>query len=131
MITRLSIFSLLVRDQQEALKFYTEKFGFEKRADNEFWGGRRWITVAPQGQKELEFLLEPIDWLEGEDREKAERVIGNQPSGVFVTDDCRKTYAELVAKGVTSIFAPRGEGWGLEARVADLYGNQFSLVERK
>ena len=131
MITRLSIFTIVVRDQQEALKFYTEKFGFEKRQDNEFWGGRRWITVAPQGQKELEILLEPVDWLDGADRAKAEAVMGNQPSGVLVTDDCRKTYADLVAKGVNGIFPPREEGWGVEARVADLYGNQFSLVERK
>jgi len=121
--------TIWVRNQEEAVKFYTEKLGFEKRADNEFWGGRRWITVAPKGQHELEILLEPVDWFGEEARKKSESVIGNQPIGVFETDDCRKTYAELVSRGVPSIFPPQQQMWGIEARLADLYGNQFSLLQ--
>ena len=121
--------TLLVKDQAEALKFYTEKLGFEKRADNEFWGGKRWITVAPKGQKELEILLEPTSWFEGEDRKKKEMVVGNQPIGVFETDDCEKTYQQFIKNGVKSVFAPKEQMWGIEARLEDLYGNEFSLLQ--
>src|ERR1041385_3545519 len=103
MITKLARMTIWVRNQEEAVRFYIEKLGFEKRADNEFWGGRRWITVAPQKQHELEILLEPLDWFDGEARKKAEQVIGNQPIGVFETDDCKKTYQELTGKGVKSV----------------------------
>ena len=131
MITKLTRMTIWVRNQEEAVSFYTEKLGFEKRADNEFWSGRRWITVAPKEQKELEILLEPIEWLEEDARKKSEQVIGNQPIGVFETQDCRKTYEELVGKGVQSIFPPQEQMWGVEARLADLYGNQFSLLQPK
>jgi predicted enzyme related to lactoylglutathione lyase len=131
MITKLVRMTIWVRNQEDAVKFYTEKLGFEKRADNEFWGGRRWITVAPKGQKELEILLEPVDWFEGEARKKGEQVIGNQPIGVFETNDCEKTYQELTGRGVKAIFPPQEQMWGIEARLEDLYGNQFSLLQPK
>jgi predicted enzyme related to lactoylglutathione lyase len=123
--------TIWVKNQEEAVKFYTEKLGFEKRADNEFWGGRRWITVAPKDQKELEILLEPLDWFVGEARKKSEQVIGNQPIGVFETNDCKKTFQELTNKGVKAIFPPKEQMWGIEARLEDLYGNQFSLLQPK
>src|SRR5258708_1163458 len=50
MITRLTHVTVLVRDQDEALRFYTEKLGFEKRFDVAFGPGARWLTVAPVGQ---------------------------------------------------------------------------------
>ena len=53
MITSLARVTILVKDQDEALKFYTEKLGLEKRDDNTFAPGMRWLTVAPRGQKEV------------------------------------------------------------------------------
>ena len=48
MITSLRIVALVVRDQDEALKFYTEKLGFEKKSDDMFGPGMRWLTIAPK-----------------------------------------------------------------------------------
>jgi hypothetical protein len=47
----ISAISVRVRDQHEAVRFYTEKLGFEKRMDADMGGGMRWITVAPPGSK--------------------------------------------------------------------------------
>ncbi|GAC1617604.1 MAG: hypothetical protein NVS4B7_09910 [Ktedonobacteraceae bacterium] len=46
-IPSLAIISILVTDQDEALSFYTEKLGLEKRADITFGPDLRWLTVAP------------------------------------------------------------------------------------
>ena len=51
MITSLARVTILVKDQDEALKFYLEKLGLEKRDDNTFGPGMRWLTVAPKGQE--------------------------------------------------------------------------------
>lgn len=61
MITRLPHVTIFATNQDNALKFYTEKLGFEKRRDARL-GGFRWVTVAPPNQQEVEMaLLEPRD----------------------------------------------------------------------
>ena len=50
-ITQLAIIPILVADQDEALRFFTEKLELEKRADMIYGPGLRWLTVAPKGQK--------------------------------------------------------------------------------
>ena len=68
MITNLAIVTIFVRDQDEALSFYTEKLGLEKRSDNTFGPGIRWLTVAPAGQREVEIvLLKPDEIMHGEE----------------------------------------------------------------
>ena len=49
--------------------------------------------------------------------------------GVFETEDCQKTYEELVAKGVTFTQPPKEELYGVEALGVDNSGNWFSLVQ--
>ncbi|HVK76725.1 MAG TPA: VOC family protein, partial [Kofleriaceae bacterium] len=59
MIQRLSHASLYVLDQDRALAFYTEKLGFDVRADVRM-GSFRWLTVGPKGQPDLEIILMPL-----------------------------------------------------------------------
>ncbi len=55
----IKLVSIPVDDQAKALEFYTEKFGFEKRADVS-QGDYRWLTVtAPEGSPDVELVLEP------------------------------------------------------------------------
>ena len=51
-------------------------------------------------------------------------------AGVFETDDCQKTYDELVAKGVEFTQPPTEQFYGIEAMGKDNSGNWFSLVQR-
>lgn len=131
MITKLIRVTILVRDQDEALKFYTEKLGLEKKADMTFGPGMRWLTVAPKDQKDLEIvLLKPEPAMNGDEVAKvlASRV-GQGTPWVLATDNCQKTYEDLVSRGVKFTTPPKQQMYGVEAVFEDLYGNPFSLLQ--
>ncbi len=130
MITHLARVTILVRDQDEALRFYTEKLGFQKRADVPM-GATRWLTVAPSGQRELEIVLQqPDPAFHGEERARQmlER-IGQSTTWVLATDDCQGDYERLSALGVRFASPPQRQMYGTEAVLLDLYGNSFSLLQ--
>jgi uncharacterized glyoxalase superfamily protein PhnB len=117
-IDRVSTVTIAVSDQDEALHWYVEKLGFEKKIDvrsPEF----RWLTVAPPQQVDVEFLL--ASWFP--DR------VGKNPTWVLSTRDCQGGYEELKSRGVEFIQKPEMRPWGIEAKFADLYGNEYALVQ--
>jgi predicted enzyme related to lactoylglutathione lyase len=130
-ITQLAMVSVLVKDQDEALRFYTEKLGLEKRSDVTFGPGLRWLTVAPKGQKRPEIALaKPDASLHGADRmHELMGRIGQGIPWVFNTDDCRMAYELLRSRGVTFISPPTNQLYGIEAVFEDPYGNTFALLE--
>ena len=130
MITHLARVTILVRDQDEALRFYTDKLGFEKRADMPM-GATRWLTVAPTGQRDLEIVLQqPDPAFHGEEGARAmlERV-GQNTTWVLATSDCQGDYERLSALGVRFASPPQRQMYGTEAVLLDLYGNSFSLLQ--
>lgn len=131
LMNRLSVVSILVRDQDEALRFYTEKLGMEKRADTTFGPGMRWLTVAPKGLKAPEIALaKPDVSLHDEERIQAlMEHIGRGTTWVFDTRDCHEAYRTLLARGVKFLCPPTEQSYGVEAIFEDLYGNTFSLLE--
>lgn len=64
-MTRLRIVTLRVKEQAEALKFSTERLGFQKRTDIPYGEGSRWLTVVPQDDSFVEIVLQPADWFKG------------------------------------------------------------------
>lgn len=130
MLNRVSHVSIVVRDQQEALDWFTEKLGFDVVADEPMEEREgRWLTVAPPAQAELEILLEPLGWgLAGDDPEDKEAVIGRNGL-VFGVDDCRATASELRDRGVDIVSEPEELPWGISALFEDLYGNVHNIVE--
>jgi predicted enzyme related to lactoylglutathione lyase len=123
---RLALVTIFVRDQDEALCFYTEKLGFEKRGDDsQTMPGFRWLTVAPKDQKEPEFVL-----LKAVEKEQVEQ-IGKQSHLGFNTDDCRRTYEMLKARGVKFTSPPEDIGYGVQALFEDLYGNEYVLIQTR
>ena len=121
--------TIRVRDQEEALRFYTEKLGFEQRADLPMGPQRRWITVAPKGEQAPELVLQPADWFEGEERQQHAALVGKDPTIVFQVDDCRVTYETLRARGVEFSMPPTEQGYGIEADGKDLYGNTLVFLQ--
>lgn len=130
MISKLAHVTVLVRDQDEALHFYTEVLGLEVRQDVPFGPGMRWLTVAPPGQKEPEIVLQQPGSYHDEatTRQMLERV-GQGTAWVFNTDDCRLAYETLSSRGVKFTSPPEQQPWGLQAIFEDLYGNAFVLLE--
>jgi len=129
--TPLAMVSVLVNDQDEALQFYIEKLGLEKRIDVTYGPGMRWVTVAPKGQRRPEIALAKPDatlhnpaYL----KELKERN-GHGIAWMFDTDNCRQSYETLLARGVTFITTPTKQLYGVEAVFADPDGNIFSLLE--
>jgi catechol 2,3-dioxygenase-like lactoylglutathione lyase family enzyme len=120
--------TLLVKDQDEALKFYTQKLGFQKRKDIVIAKNVRWVTVSPKGQEDLELTLVFAD---SEEKRKA---VGKQAGDhIFLTlesEDCRKEFKALKAKGVKFYGKPELQAWGVDVVLEDLYGNLFDLVQR-
>lgn len=139
MISHLSHTPIYVLDQDSAKAFYTEALGFELRSDivmgEGFEGagaGFRWLTVGPRDQPGVEIIL--ADCSMGRDPQAADRLRelvagGGMGAGVMATDDCRATYEELRAKGVTFLQEPAERPYGVEAVFRDDSGNWFSLTE--
>jgi predicted enzyme related to lactoylglutathione lyase len=135
MITRLSHTTVYVLDQDRAKAFYTEKLGFEVRDDVRM-GNFRWLTVAPKTQPDACMILMPLQPgpMMDEAAVAAMRELlakGVLGSGVFATDDCKRTHEELKARGVEFVREPKEMPYGIEALFRDDSGNFYSLTERR
>lgn len=133
MINRLSHSCIWVLDQDEALASYTDKLGFEVRTDQTM-DDFRWVTVGPPEQDDLEIALlvprPPMMDAEAAEQIKALVSKGAMGNAVFATDDCRRTYEELKARGVEFLQEPAERFYGIEATFRDNSGNWFSLTQR-
>ena len=135
MIQKLSHATIYVLDHEQALDFYTNKLGFEVRTDMSMDNGFRWLTVGPKSQPDLELVLFAAKPGMFDEAAAAHlRALLEQGAlgvGVFDTDDCRATYAELSAKGVDFISPPQEQPYGIEATFRDNSGNTFSLTQHR
>src|SRR5437660_339238 len=116
-ITPLAIISIPVEDQDEALHFYTEKLGLEKRADQTYGPELRWLTVAPKGQRRPELALAKPD-VSLHNTQRIPRVVGHEShkiNWVFDTADCCKMYHTLLSRGVKFLHPPTKQLYGTEA----------------
>ena len=128
MIEKIGHITILVKDQDEALRFYSEKLGFKKCQDTMFGEGMRWVTVAPKNQPDLE-----ITFVKADSREKLKSLGKQAGDHVFLTletDNCRRDYEAMKARGVKFIGEPANQSYRTEVVFEDLYGNLFDLIQR-
>ena len=134
MITNISLVTVYCLDQDRAKEFYVDVLGFEARTDITMGEGFRWVTLSHPSQPELEVtLMTPGPPL---DEDAAAFIRGQLEKGSMgglglAVDDCRKTYEELSAKGVTFLQEPSERPYGVEAVMRDVSGNWLVLVERR
>ncbi len=121
--------TLLVRDYDEAISFYTTKLRFELAEDTPIGDGKRWVLLAPPGSKEGRILLAKAK------NEEELASVGRQAGGrVFLflhTDDFGRDYREMRRLGVKFNEQPRHEAYGAVAVFEDLYGNKWDLIMLK
>jgi len=134
MIIKHSHSTVYVTDQDRAKAFYTEKLGLEVRDDVKM-GDFRWLTVAPKTQPDaciVLMLLAPSPLMNEEQAKQMRALLeaGVFGGGVLETDDCRRDYEELKAKGVSFVREPKEMPYGIEALMRDDSGNFFSLTQR-
>jgi catechol 2,3-dioxygenase-like lactoylglutathione lyase family enzyme len=127
---------LWVHDQDEALKFYTQKLGMEVRSDVTLpeMGDFRWLTVGPAGQPEISIVLMAIPGPPVMDPETAEQVKTLMAKGfagtVFLTtDDVYSDYEALRSRGVEFSEQPEERPYGIDSGFHDPSGNSFRLTQ--
>jgi catechol 2,3-dioxygenase-like lactoylglutathione lyase family enzyme len=89
-LTQVSTVIVPVTDQDRAIQFYTEKLGFQTRADIPFGNGERWVEVAPPGADTTVALMPPR---EGESA-------GIETRMALRSTDIDADHADLRARGV-------------------------------
>lgn len=138
-IVRLRYVTIVVRDYDEALKWYTSVLGLEKTEDATFGKNKRWLVVAPRGRKDIGIILEIAKAYTASDKGinmsavtandsivNYEARVGTETRWVFEVEDCHKFYDIASKRGVKFIETPVDQPWGVsEAMFEDLYGNLF------
>jgi catechol 2,3-dioxygenase-like lactoylglutathione lyase family enzyme len=125
---RIKLTSIMVDDQEKALRFYTDVLGFAKCKDIPV-GEFRWITVtSPVDRNDLELVLEP-------NANPAAKVFQGAmfkqriPLAAFEVSDLAAEFARLSAKGVTFTQPPTAAGPVMLAVFADTCGNLIQLYQ--
>lgn len=126
----IALVSLLVRDYDEAVRFYVDKLGFTIVEDKPVpEQAKRWVVVAPPGSSGCRLLLARAATPE------QQKYVGNQTEErVFLflhTDDFWRDYESYRARGIEFVREPRDEPYGTLAVFKDLYGNLWDLIEPK
>ena len=120
--------SLLVREYDEAIRFFTEALRFDLVEDSPQSPGKRWVVVSPGQRTGVSLLLAKASSSE------QMACVGNQAGGrVFLflhTSDFQSDYAHMKAHGVKFLEEPRDEAYGRVVVFQDLYGNKWDLLHR-
>ncbi|MFF5987230.1 VOC family protein [Prauserella flavalba] len=133
MFTRISIHSVPVLDQQEALNFYVGKLGFEVSSDVDL-GFMRWLTVALPSDPDRQLLLEVpgppalSDEVAAQVRDLVTKgALGT--AAILNTDDCQQTYETLRARGVEFTEEPTKQPYGIDCALRDPFGNHLRITQ--
>jgi catechol 2,3-dioxygenase-like lactoylglutathione lyase family enzyme len=133
-IRQLSTTQIWVHDQDEALAFYTEKLGLERREDVTVpeLGNFRWLTVGVPGQDDVAIVLMAVPGPPVFDEETRKQILELVSKGAatglfFTTDDVQATYEELKARGVEFQSEPAEQPYGVDVGVRDPSGNQMRV----
>ena len=132
MLTSLTITSLYVLDQDQALDFYVGALGLEVGTDQDL-GFMRWLTVRVPGE-EREILLERpgVPAMDEATAEQVRELVSKGASAgtlFFNTSDVRATWAELKAKGVDLPEEPVDRGYGTDFGFRDPFGNHIRIAQ--
>ena len=126
---RIKLASIMVDNQDKALKFYTEIFGFVKKHDIPVGGSLRWITVvSPEGLNDAELSLEPNGNPAGKTFQEAMFTQGI-PLAAFEVADIKKEFERLKKAGVAFTQDPSPAGPVIIAVCSDTCGNLIQLYQ--
>ncbi len=129
MLTGIAQVAYLVRDYDEAIRWFVDVLGFVLIEDSPRGLGKRWVLVAPPGGIGAELLLARAATAE------QQAAVGQQGGGrvtwFLYSDDFASDHARLLANGVRFREAPRHEDYGIVAVFEDLYGMRWDLLQRK
>jgi lactoylglutathione lyase len=116
----ISVVTVFVNDMDRAIKFYTEKLGWNKTMDVPMGPDMRWVTVAPPGERtSLTLTKGSPDW--------SPEKVGGFSGVIMEVNDVFQTHEDLTELGVEFADPPRHEPWGGWATFKDSEGNVHGL----
>ena len=125
---KIKLNSVIVDDQDKALKFYTEVLGFIKRKDIPA-GKFKWLTVvSPEGPEDIELVLEPNDNAAAKTFQKAIFEQGI-PLTAFAVEDIHQEYERMKKLGVVFSMEPTKMGPVTVAVFDDTCGNFIQIYQ--
>ena len=125
---RINVTSVIVDDQEKALKFYTEILGFVKKTEIPL-GEHKWLTVVSAAEQNgVELVLEPIGFEPAREFQKALKEAGI-PWTSFGTDDIQKEFERLEGLGVKFSLKPTEMGGVTVAVFDDTCGNNIQIAQ--
>ena len=126
---RINLTSVLVDDQDKALRFYTDVLGFVKKTEVPL-GDARWLTVvSPESPDGVELVLEP-DGHPAVRPFKDALVADGIPFTSFAVDDIRSEHERLAALGVRFTQEPTEMGPVITAVFDDTCGNLIQIAQQ-
>ena len=131
MLTSLSHSFIYVLDHDEAVDFYVGKLGLEIATDADL-GPFHWLTVQVPGQSGSVLVLATPEMGHDEETATAIRELVAKGAGngvIFNVDDCRKTYEDLLAKGVEFTQEPTEHFYGIDCGLRDPFGNSLRITQ--
>jgi predicted enzyme related to lactoylglutathione lyase len=125
---KIKLTSVLVDDQEKALKFYTEILGFVKKRDIPM-GEHKWLTVVSKEEQDgVELVLEPMGFPPARTYQKALFEAGI-PLTAFQVTDLEQEYQHLCKSGVSFSMAPTAMGPTKLAVFNDTCGNNIQIFQ--
>ncbi len=126
MANHINQLTLVVKDYDEAIAFYTQKLHFELIEDTVLTNTKRWVVVAPKNSQCRLLLAKSAN-------DEQLKSVGNQTGGrVFLfmnTDNFDGEYQNLVDNQIKIVREPSNETYGRVLVFEDLYGNLWDLIE--
>jgi catechol 2,3-dioxygenase-like lactoylglutathione lyase family enzyme len=120
----MGLVTLVVRDYDEAIRFYVDGLGFTLVEDTQ-QGQKRWVVVSAGGGASLLLAQATTD--------QQQARVGDQTGGrvgfFLNTDDFDRDHARMTAFGIRFLETPRDEVYGKVAVFEDLYGNRWDLLQ--
>jgi catechol 2,3-dioxygenase-like lactoylglutathione lyase family enzyme len=133
---RITTAQVWVLDQDEAVKFWTDKIGFEIRQDVTMpeLGDFRWVTVGAPGQESPTLVLMAIPgapvFPDSSVEEIRSLLAKGHSGGIFMeTDDVQKFYETAAARGVEFVDLPERRPYGIDCGFRDPSGNSFRVMQ--
>ncbi len=123
-------------DPDAALAFYRDMLGFEVRNDVGY-GGLRWITVGPPGQPDTSIVLSPpfaAPGITDDEKRTIAEMMAKGTFGILIlsTADLDGTFAELVASGADVVQEPIEQPYGIrDFAIRDPAGNLIRINQRR
>jgi catechol 2,3-dioxygenase-like lactoylglutathione lyase family enzyme len=123
-MNRTTLLTVLVKNQDAAIEFYTRKLGFSVVEDLPF-GSKRWITLRLPDDQGIAITLNQAE--AEADLAVVGKQAGAQPLFAIEVDDCLAAHRRMKEAGVKFHGEPQVQPFGTGVTLEDLYGNKIYM----